>query len=243
MIKQTLKKILPISLKRRMTDFYSYYFDVYAQKSYSQEGEDMILKRLFEKQINGFYIDVGAHHPRRFSNTYLFYKKGWSGINIDAMPNSMKRFNRLRPRDINIEKPISEKKQILTYYGFNEPALNGFSKELSEERNGKSGYFIEFTHDIETCTLEEILDKNLPKNQEIDFLSIDVEGLDFEVLKSNNFEKYRPKIILIEILNTSLNNIQKNKVSIYLKSIDYYVYAKSINTVVFIDEFFLNSFK
>ena len=243
MIKQTLKKILPISLKRRMTDFYGYYFDVYAQKSYSQEGEDMILKRLFEKQINGFYVDVGAHHPRRFSNTYLFYKKGWSGINIDAMPNSMKQFNRSRPRDINIEKPISEKKQILTYYGFNEPALNGFSKELSEERNGKSGYSIEFTHDIETCTLEEILDKNLPKNQEIDFLSIDVEGLDFEVLKSNNFEKYRPKIILIEILNSSLNNIQKSKVSIYLKSIDYHVYAKSINTVVFIDEFFLNSFK
>ena len=243
MIKQTLKKILPISLKRRMTDFYSYYFDVYAQKSYSQEGEDMILKRLFEKQINGFYIDVGAHHPRRFSNTYLFYKKGWSGINIDAMPNSMKRFNRLRPRDINIEKPISEKKQILTYYGFNEPALNGFSKELSEERNGKSGYFIKFTNDIETCTLEEILDNNLPENQEIDFLNIDVEGLDFEVLKSNNFEKNRPKIILIEILNSSLNDIQKNKVSIYLRSVDYHVYAKSINTVVFIDNFFLKEFQ
>ena len=242
-IKKNLKTLLPQFFVKILVHMFGFYFDGYAQKSYSQEGEDMILKRLFEKQSTGFYIDVGAHHPRRFSNTYLFYKKGWRGINIDAMPNSMKRFNRFRPRDINIEKPISGKKQILTYYGFNEPALNGFSKELSEERNGKSGYFIEFTHDIETCTLEEVLDNNLPESQEIDFLSIDVEGLDFEVLKSNNFKKYRPKIILIEILNSSLNDIQKNKVSIYLKSADYHVYAKSINTVVFIDNFFLKEFQ
>ena len=243
MIKQILKRILPISLKRRMTDFLSYYFDIYANKSYSQEGEDMILKRLFEKQITGFYIDIGAHHPKRFSNTYHFYQKGWSGINIDAMPKSMKRFNKYRPRDINIEKPISEKKQILTFYSFNEPALNGFSKDLSEERNGKNGYFIESTNDIETSTLEDVLDYHLPENQEIDFLNIDSEGLDFEVLKSNNFEKHRPKVILIEILNSSLDTIHKSNVSIFLKSIDYHVYAKSINTVVFIDKFFLKEFE
>lgn len=243
MLKEIIKLLSPQAFIIIIRDFYGFFLDGYSQKSYSQEGEDMILQRIFGKQETGFYIDVGAHHPRRFSNTYLFYKKGWRGINIDAMPNSMKMFNRSRPRDINIEKPISEKKQILTYYGFNEPALNGFSKELSEERNGKSGYFIKFTNDIETCTLEEILDNNLPENQEIDFLNIDVEGLDFEVLKSNNFEKNRPKIILIEILNSSLNDIQKNKVSIYLKSVDYHVYAKSINTVVFIDNFFLKEFQ
>jgi len=236
MIKQAINFFLPQSLKKIMTDFYVHYFDGYAKKSYSQEGEDMILQRFFEKQNTGFYVDVGAHHPRRFSNTYLFYKKGWSGINIDAMPNSMKRFNRSRPRDINIEKPISEKKQILTYYGFNEPALNGFSKELSEERNGKGGYFIKFTYDIETSTLEEILDNNLPDNQKIDFLSIDVEGLDFEVLKSNNFEKYKPKVILIEMLGISLSSIENNEVYKFLKNNNYSIYAKAVNTVIFINK-------
>jgi len=240
MIKEILKLLLPQRFTRKIADFYGYYFDGYAQKSYSQEGEDMILQRFFEKQETGFYVDVGAHHPRRFSNTYLFYKKGWNGINIDAMPNSMKQFNKSRPRDINIEKPISEKKQILTYYGFNEPALNGFSRELSEERNGKNGYFIEFTHNIETCTLEEILNNNLPDNQEIDFLSIDVEGLDFEVLKSNNFEKYRPKVILIELLGSSLSSIENNEISKFLEKINYSIYAKAVNTVIFVEQKFIN---
>ena len=87
------------------------------------------------------------------------------------------------------------------------------------------------------------MDYHLPEDQEIDFLNIDTEGLDFEVLKSNNFEKHRPKVILIEILNSSLYTIHKSNVSIFLKSIDYHVYAKSINTVVFIDKFFLKEFE
>lgn len=109
-------------------------------------------------------------------------------MNIDAMPGSMRLFEKIRPRDINIEKPISDKKQVLTYYAFNEPALNGFSKELSESRDSEGPYSILFTKDIETSTLTEILDYKLLDKQNIDFLSIDVEGLDFMVLKSNDFK-------------------------------------------------------
>lgn len=240
MLKKILKLILPKSVINEIINFRNNYFDGYALKSYSQEGEDMILRRLFEKQQTGFYVDVGAHHPKRFSNTYFFYKQGWNGINIDAMPNSMKSFEKFRPRDINIEKPISDKKQVLTYYAFNEPALNGFSKELSEERDGKGNYYIEFTKDIETSTLEEVLKDNLPKDQEIDFLSVDVEGLDFMVLKSNDFEKYKPKVILIEILGSSLKDIENNEISEYLKQYDYSIYAKAVNTIVFVSDRFYN---
>lgn len=241
MLKKILKFFLPKSAIKNLVDIKNNYFDGHALKSYSQEGEDMILRRLFEKQQTGFYIDVGAHHPKRFSNTYFFYKKGWNGINIDAMPGSMKLFNKIRPRDINIEKPISDTKQVLTYYAFNEPALNGFSKELSEKRaDQENNYHIIFKKDIETVTLEEILDENLPQNQQIDFLSIDVEGLDFMVLKSNNFEKYKPKVILIEILESSLNDIEKNDISRYLKEFNYSIYAKAVNTVIFIENNFLN---
>lgn len=235
-----LKIILPKSTIDKIVKIKNNYFDGYAFKSYSQEGEDMILRRLFEKQQTGFYVDVGAHHPIRFSNTYYFYKKGWKGINIDAMPNSMKLFNKIRPRDINIEKPVSDKKQVLRYYAFNEPALNGFSKKLSEERSHKNNtYHIIFEKDIETSTLKEILDINLPENQEIDFLSIDVEGLDLMVLSSNNFEKYKPKVILIEILGSSLSNINDNEISKFLREKKYSVYAKAVNTVIFISDKFL----
>ena len=104
----------------------------------------------------------------------------------------------------------------------------------------KGNYFIKLTKDIETVTLDEILDNYLPKNQQIDFLSIDVEGHDFIVLKSINLEKYRPKVILIEILGSSLSEINNNEISKYLINYGYSVYAKAINTVFFIDDNFFN---
>lgn len=243
MLKKIIKQILPKNIIKLFSKIKNDYFNSYATESFSQEGEDMILKRLFENYQTGFYVDVGAHHPKRFSNTYYFYLQGWHGINIDAMPGSMEAFNRIRPRDINIETPVSGKKEILTYYAFNEPALNGFSKELSEERDRLGNYFIKFTKDIETATMEEILDSNLPKNQQIDFLSIDVEGLDFMVLKSNNFEKYKPKVILIEILESSLSEIEDHEIANFLAQQNYTIYAKAVNTVFFIDKNFLESLK
>jgi len=128
-ILKLIYNLVPLPFKnllRRIRDLYQW--DSYYEKSWSQEGEDLILSRYFENlKANGFYVDVGAHHHLRFSNTYKFYKQGWYGINIDAMPGSMDLFNRLRPRDINLEKSVSDSKQIMTYYAFNEPALNGFS--------------------------------------------------------------------------------------------------------------------
>lgn len=240
MLKNLFKTLLPKTVKIKIKRAMHILCDGFSTKSYSQEGEDMILRRLFEKQNTGFYIDVGAHHPKRFSNTYFFYKKGWSGINIDAMPNSMALFNRIRPRDINIEKPISNTQDTLTYFMFNEPALNGFSKELSEKRNTKGRYFIKSQIDIQTDTLNHILDSHLPALQEIDFLSIDVEGLDFQVLQSNCFSKYKPKVILIEILSSRLDEVVTDPISVFLKQYNYSIYAKAVNTVIYIDDNFLN---
>lgn len=232
MLKQVVKAILPKCLKEKLITIKNSYFDGYALKSYSQEGEDMVLRRLFEKQKTGFYVDVGAHHPKRFSNTFFFYKKGWSGINIDAMPNSMKLFDKIRPRDINLEVPISDKKQKLKYYMFNEPALNGFSKELAEKRDGKD-YKIISEKDMETSTLEEILEKHLPYGQEIDFLSVDVEGLDLQVLKSNNWKRFRPRIVLVEVLGSSIKEMANLKEYKYLSGFEYEIFAKTVNTVIF----------
>ncbi|MFC1837746.1 FkbM family methyltransferase [Thermodesulfobacteriota bacterium] len=208
-------------------------FDGYARKSYSQEGEDMILNRIFENKTDGFYVDVGAHHPKRFSNTYFFYKKGWKGINIDAMPGSMKLFKKLRPRDINLEIPISNKNEYLTYYMFNEPALNGFSEKLSEERDGKNQYKIISKTKMKTATLENVLDEHLLQDQQIDFMSIDVEGLDLQVLESNNWKKHRPQFVLVEFLNKPGFQIDKFEKMKLLNSVGYSFYAKSICTVFY----------
>lgn len=210
------------------------YLDEFNKKNkiyFSQEGEDIVLNRLFENKIGGFYIDIGAHHPTRFSNTYFFYLKGWRGINVDAMPGSMKKFNELRPLDINLELAVSDKNEILNYYQFNDPALNTFSINEVELIGENSNYFVENTLKIPTITLAQILDKHVNNsNVNIDFMSIDVEGLDLNVLKSNNWEKYRPTILLVESLREELYEISNSETFKFLEQKGYKLVAKTVNT-------------
>ena len=93
--------IFVLNILNRIKNFL--FWDPWVRHSYSQDGEDMVLRKIFKNQKMGFYVDIGAHHPKRFSNTHLLYKKGWKGINIDATPGSMKLFNQLCPRDTNLE--------------------------------------------------------------------------------------------------------------------------------------------
>lgn len=201
--------------------------------SYSQEGEDKILDRFLEGRSKGFYVDVGAHHPTRYSNTYLFYNRGWRGINIDAMPGSMESFLNLRPHDINLEIPISSKIETLPFYVFNSASLNTFSKVEAEKKHGWKNFKLIKTIEIQAFPLSDILDKYLPKGQKIDFMTIDVEGYDLKVLESNNWEKYKPNYILVESLNNCLENIKEDAVYIYLRRQGYEIVAKSYNTLFF----------
>lgn len=218
--------------------YYVYDKSVYTHHrlSFSQEGEDMILSRMLEgRALNKFYVDVGAHHPQRFSNTYHFYLQGWRGINIDPLPGGMGIFREVRPRDINLEYAISDKEEELTYYEFNEPALNGFSLKLAKERDGLKDYRIVGEKNILTRRLEVIFEEHLPHGQQIGFLNIDVEGHDLQVLLSNNWDRYRPEIILIEDLEPiSLGHIQNSPIVSFLSKQGYDLYAKSVNTLFFI---------
>jgi FkbM family methyltransferase len=202
--------------------------------SYSQEGEDIILKKVIGDKTDGFYVDIGAHHPIRFSNTYHFFRRGWQGINVDAMPGSMKIFNEIRPRDINIEIPISASAEKLTYFMFNEPALNTFSKVEVEKKDGKNGYFVDGKVEIQSKTLKDILERYLPKGKFIDFMNIDVEGFDFEVLSSNDWTKFRPRIVVIECYEANLSAMHEVPTHNFLTNIGYSLFAKTINSLFYI---------
>jgi FkbM family methyltransferase len=221
-----------MKLRRFLREIKEEVLDIYSEKSYSQEGEDMILRRILGDKKNGFYIDVGAHHPKRFSNTYLFYKKGWSGINIDAAPGSMAPFKKARTRDINLELAIAKDRRELTFYIFNEPALNSFDEKLSYSRINDKFHIIE-QRTILTQTLEEILRENISPNQKIDFLSTDVEGLDLEVLQSNNWNMFRPEYILVECLNLDLTDFTRDSCCKFLIENGYIPFAKTVNTTIF----------
>jgi len=240
-VKSFLKSLLPNVVLNILNYFRFELFDGWARSSYSQEGEDLVLARLFDEQREGFYIDIGAHHPKKLSNTYFFYRKGWHGINIDAMPGSMKPFNRCRPRDLNLEIAISDTEQDLQYHVFDEPALNTFSKQLSEMYQADPRWKLRNVLTIRTRTLHEVLGRHLPHGVQIDFMSVDVEGLDLAVLRSNDWGRYRPHVLLIEVLEMEFSRLPQAEIAIFLASKGYQPFAKCINTVFFCDSSWLAS--
>lgn len=203
-------------------------------ESYSQEGEDLVLARMFDGQPAGFYVDVGALHPIRFSNTHLLYRRGWRGINIDATPGSMEAFQKWRPRDVNIECLVSTETGSRPYYVFNEPALNTMSEDLAQQRSAENAlYRVVQTMKLRARPLSDILDEHLPPGQSIDYFTIDVEGADLEVLKSNDWTRYRPKLVIAELLATDLSELGQHEVSKFLAAQGYRPIAKQHNSVFF----------
>lgn len=228
-----LKTLLPRKVKENI----KLYLRKYYINSYSQEGEDLILYRIFEGKKEGFYVDVGAHHPFRFSNTFLFYKMGWKGINIDANPESIRLLNKFRKRDININLGVGEKEGILNYYMFNEPALNTFDEDLAKQRNGSGEYRLTKTIPIKVMPLREVLNEYLPTNTTIDFMTIDCEGMDFEVLRSNDWDKFRPNVLLVEVITANtFAELMSHTINKYLENKGYNVFAKCFNTCIYVEK-------
>lgn len=202
--------------------------------SYSQDGEDMVLRALLEesKIETGFFVDIGALHPFRFSNTAHFYRDGWKGINIEPTPSSFTLFEQHRKRDINLNIGIGQEHDELTFYCFNEPAFNTFDKELSEERALIPGYHIIDTTPVKVYPLAEVLDKHVPQGTHINFMTIDAEGLDYKILLSNNWDKYCPDFILAEDV-IEFDNLNKSEIYQLLTSKGYQLAAKTFRTLIF----------
>ena len=204
--------------------------------SYSQEGEDLILSRFFGEKKEGLFIDVGAHHPFRFSNTNMFYNKGWRGINIDPLPGAIDLFNNYRPFDVNLPFGIAKVQGSLVYYNFSDPALNTFSKEKAEQIETQTNYKLISKINCQVFPLSLILEKYLSDNSKIDFLTIDCEGLDLEVLSSNDWDKYRPTIVLAESHTSNINQMHTCMIYNFMTEKGYELYAKTHYTFFYKDK-------
>jgi FkbM family methyltransferase len=222
------------SFMQRVRGFIVARAGIHFRSSYSQEGEDLILERLFQDQYSGFYVDVGAHHPKRFSNTHRFYRRGWRGINIEPNPDALALFQRRRKRDINLGYGVANKDGELLYYMFNDPALNTFDRELSGQRPADRYRIVE-TKNIPVQRLSEILEEYLPSGTSIDFMTIDVEGLDLEVLESNDWSRFRPACLLVEATQFNLENPCAAPIHSFLGSHNYELFAKTFNTLFYRD--------
>ena len=185
------------------------------KKSYSMDGEDVVISNYFNNKEKGFYIDIGCYHPIHRNNTFLLFKKGWQGINVDIHDFSIELFNYARPKDLNYNFAVSNKSEKIKMF---------FQKELSQlstidQNQAKKAFQGTIKEkEIQAYTLNEILNFSKLNNKKIDLLDIDVEAVDLKVLQGLSFEKFKPELICIEIHEKNLKESETFK---FLKDYNY----------------------
>ncbi len=224
------KKKLPPLVYNSLEEFRKNVFGK-PQLTYSGEGEDLIIEKFTRDIPHGLYVDVGCYHPKVGSNTFKLFKKGWEGINIDPNPHTIALFNKYRPKDINLNLGISELGEPLTYYEFEESAISTFSPEFYQLRMNQGAKFLG-KKNVKTSKLSEVFDQYL-NGRTIDVLDIDAEGIDIEVLNSNDWEKYKPKIILVEDQDEEIDNLSNLATYKILQPYGYRLQAKTISTAIY----------
>ena len=179
--------------------------------SYSYGGVDSLVNNIFKNNDKGFYVDIGCGHPVKNNNTYLLNKKGWHGINIDLDNENINLFDIYRPSDENISTAISDKigKEDLFFY-HSKSAINTINKKTANYQKAK----VSSIKKIKTNTLNNVLNNSKYNNLKIDFLSIDIEGSEFLALKNFDFNKYNPKVIVVEHLDLSLPALEIKNLNI-----------------------------
>jgi len=184
----------------------------YKKISYSLNAVDLIIDYIFKNKNNGFYLDVGSQHPISNNNTYLLFKREWSGINIDLDKKNIDLFNTARPNDINLNLAISsdvaEKK---LYFYHDKSPINTLNKVVSDFQTAS----VKEIKRIKTTTLDIAL-QNLKFNNKIDYMNLDVEGHEMDIFKAFNLSLYKPSVISVEFLDLDMkflefknNNLQR----------------------------------
>lgn len=185
------------------------------KKTYSMDGEDLVILNFFKNKKKGFYIDVGCYHPIHRNNTFLLYKKGWNGINIDIHNFSIELFNFLRPKDVNYNYAISNKNEMIKMY-FQKELSQLSTIEFDQAKKAFQGKIKE--KEIQAFTLDKILSLSNFAEKKIDLLDIDVEGADLKVLQGLSLEKIKPELICVEIHE---KEIEKSEIFRFLNQYDY----------------------
>jgi len=206
-------------------------------QSFSWEGEDVLARKILIDVFgmkHGRYLDIGAHHPFNLSNTALFYSEGWRGINVDAMPGSMEEFKLHRPEDVNIESPVAPTPGVLRFTVFNDPGLNGFVDDQQIEAHKLRGIEVLGQFELQCKTVESLLNEHCVSN--IDLMSIDVEGLDGEILATFPFHRVRPKLIITEVLAChSASDVKRTLSHKVLRRKGYMLFSRLHMSCIYID--------
>lgn len=185
-------------------------------------GEDALLwfyvKEVLSIPGPGFYVDVGCNHPTRNSNTYRFYQNGWHGLAIDADDDVVDLYRRIRPRDIAVSALVSDASGEMDFFVFDDSKVS--SVEPEHIRVWREQRAVRQVRRIQPRTLSSLLDEHsVPEGFEI--LKIDVEGHDVAVLRSVDLDRYRPRVVMVEMHSQTVDDAISGEISQMLKSHGY----------------------
>ena len=193
--------------------------------SFSKSGDDIQINKLINNNTPGTYVDIGCWHPIKASNTYFFHLRNWKGICIDPNPELIPLYEKYRPSDVFINTGVGNSKEFLNYYMLEESSMNTFSHEFIVKNDLEQQIIKNIK--IPLKPLKAILDETLNTTDRLDFFDVDAEGLDLEILKTNDWVKYRPKIIVVES-DVSIKNDIESEIVKYLEHQNYKLLGKSI---------------
>lgn len=203
--------------------------------SFSQYGEDRMLGISLFPSDRGVYVDVGAFHPWRGSNTYRLYLKGWRGLTIEPNPEYIRLFRKYRPRDTHLTMGVGREPGEFEYYEFADRKLNTFSLENARIQESQGSPVLN-TRRLPCEPLQGIIDEHLDGAQ-IDMLSVDCEGHDLDVLRSLDFSRTRPTAVLVEdfIAYEGLANGRRSEIVDFLSAVDYRPIGQCMYSTLYVD--------
>ena len=204
-----------------------------SQRYWSQYGEDIVLDRVLNLRRAGFFVDVGCYHPVKYNNTYKLYRRGWRGINIDLDAIKIDAFNLRRPQDANIVAAVSDVEQTVPLGSTGFYTVTSSIDAETVARLKARGQSIRVQH-IRTRTLTGILDDTAYRNRPIDVLSVDVEGHELPVLRSLDFARYQPKVIIAESHQRQLEEILQSDLYRFLQESGYSLFNWTGPSLLFI---------
>jgi FkbM family methyltransferase len=174
--------------------------------TYAQNFEDVMIARLFAADYRGFYVDIGAAHPEFLSVTCHFYNQGWSGLNVEPSRQFYPLLRAARPRDINLQCAVGREAGRATFYEFPHFAENSTLEREVADRLAMTGP-PSTTHDVKVIRLADLCDRYLD-GRTIDFMKIDVEGGELGVLQGGDWDRHRPRLLIVEA--TVVNSREEN---------------------------------
>jgi FkbM family methyltransferase len=209
---------------------------------FGQNAEDTILLRLFQGRRDGFYVDVGAFHPKKYSNTYLLHKFfGWKGINIDASDETIKEFNKDRPGDINLNYAVGLEESEQTLFKFSGGARNTLSPQNVKRQINKSAAVVVDETTVRVRPLSSMLKESMKPGRIIDLINIDVEGFDMQALQSNDWSLFSPRVLLIEDYAVAQEGLEKSEIYKFLTNRGYRFNSHNFDTSIYLHETFVDS--